>query len=185
MNNRRNILVIMAVVVVLGAAAVAWPLRSVSAPRAPVAVDLPVSVTPPVQDQSSGIVVADLYAGVNNERTKVGLLPLVAHPLLEASACAKTDDMVAKNYWSHVAPDGTDPWHFFKRVGYAYTNAGENLAYGHASAADTVRDWMASESHRVNILGRYTQMGMCVRDKVQYQGGTHSVVVNHFGTPQP
>lgn len=128
------------------------------------------------------LVAADLYEAINRERTATGLPALTTHPLLEVSACTKADDMVVKNYWSHTAPDGTNPWQVIERAGYLYQMAGENLAQGHQTAQAAVDAWMKSPGHRENIVGNYSEMGMCVRSSVQYQGRVTNLIVNHFGT---
>ncbi len=123
--------------------------------------------------------IADL---VNTERTKAGLPALAYQPLLEASACAKADDMIAKNYWAHVAPDGTHWGSFIDKTGYGYYKAGENLAYGQQSDGTVVTDWMGSTTHKANIISDFTEQGMCVRYGT-FQGGKYAIIVNHFGRP--
>jgi hypothetical protein len=91
--------------------------------------------------------------------------------------------MIARNYWSHNTPDGTEPWWFFTQAGYSYTNAGENLAYGFSDSASTVDAWMNSAGHRANILGSYTEVGFGVASGANYQGGENTVVVAHYATP--
>lgn len=127
----------------------------------------------------------EIYTELNAERSKTGFTPLTISPALEASACAKADDMIARGYWSHNAPDGTQPWYFFTKVGYMYTDAGENLAYSTDNSTDPVLQWMNSPEHKKNILGDYSEFGLCIRDHVAYQGSTDAqVIVNHFATPQ-
>lgn len=118
---------------------------------------------------------------VNDERIKLGLPALAHSDTLRASACAKLDHMVKYDYWSHNAPDGTEPWHYFEVVGYAYAKAGENLAYGQTSEAGMVSDWMNSPAHRDNIVGQYAESGLCTRLE-KYQGWAQSISVHHFGT---
>lgn len=120
---------------------------------------------------------------INKEREKAGL-PLLAHAdKLAQSACSKLDDMVAKDYWAHIAPDGTDPWYWIKSTGYEYFNAGENLAYGFNSEAEMVAGWMTSPTHKANILGNFTEQGVCTK-AVKYRGSDTTLpAVSHFGTP--
>lgn len=123
-----------------------------------------------------------IMEGINKARTDHGLAPLSTSQQLNTAACAKADHMLAGNYWSHVAPDGTTPWYFFDAVGYGYYRAGENLAYGQVSDSQVVSEWMASSGHKANILGNYTEQGLCVKYG-PYQGDKEAVIVNHFGTP--
>jgi uncharacterized protein YkwD len=120
---------------------------------------------------------------INEERAKLALPPLPHSETLRASACAKLDHMFTYDYWAHTAPDGTEPWHFFNVVGYSYTKAGENLAYGQRSESEVVADWMNSPAHRDNIVGGYAESGLCTRLEM-YQGWTQTITVHHFGTRQ-
>ena len=118
---------------------------------------------------------------INDERQKLSLPPLAHSETLRASACAKLDHMVEYDYWAHTAPDGTEPWHFFTVVGYAYTKAGENLAYGQMSESEVVANWMNSPTHRDNIVGNFVESGVCTRLE-KFQGSTQTITVHHFGT---
>lgn len=123
-----------------------------------------------------------IAAKVNEERAKNGLAPLTRNPLLDKSAEAKCADMVAKDYWSHNAPDGTKTWHFISDTGVSYQSAGENLAYGYPSAPAVVSGWMNSPGHRANILnGNFTDAGygQCKYDKASKRGH-YTLVVQHF-----
>ena len=119
---------------------------------------------------------------VNQERIKAGLQPLEHSEKLKASACAKLDHMVENNYWAHTSPDGVEPWHWFSLVGYGYVRAGENLAYEQKEESILVEGWMRSPTHKENIVGSFTEHGLCTR-AVEYQGGKHNVTVHHFGIP--
>lgn len=123
--------------------------------------------------------IADL---VNVERAKAGLPALAYNAQLEASACAKAEDMITQNYWNHIAPDGSNWSKFVDATGYQYYKAGENLAYGQRSNDMAVTDWMNSTTHKANIVDQYTDQGMCVRYGA-FQGGKYAVIVNHFGMP--
>lgn len=131
----------------------------------------------------SGVSQPEVVSMTNTYRQTKSLQPLRESELLNASACHKADDMIARDYWSHDAPDGTKPWVFFQKVGYGYQKAGENLAYGFTSARSTVDGWINSPTHEANLVGDYTELGICVRGPVQYQGGEHYVIVAHYGTP--
>jgi uncharacterized protein YkwD len=135
----------------------------------------PISLAPPKLDADK------IEVLVNDERAKNGLAPLAHSDLLRTSACAKLDDMVTNNYWSHVSPNGTQPWYFFTVVGYTYTYAGENLAYGQNTESALITDWMNSQTHKDNILGNYAESGVCTKTEM-YQGWIQTVTVHHFGT---
>src|SRR5258706_10350524 len=73
--------------------------------------------------------------------------------------------MFAKDYWAHIAPDGTTPWSFIKGAGYNYVYAGENLARGYFSASDVVNAWMASPEHRENMLSsKFADVGFSAQN---------------------
>lgn len=126
----------------------------------------------------------DLAAGTNAARAQNGLGALALNSKLSTSAQLKANDMITKNYWAHVAPDGTQPWYWFTQAGYDYTNAGENLAYGFATSDATITGWMNSAGHRANILGNYQDMGFGIANGENYQGAQNTVVVAHYGTPR-
>lgn len=126
----------------------------------------------------------DLLNATNTARQQNGLAPLSLEPKLNQSSQNKALHMINNNYWSHVAPDGTQPWYFFQQAGYNYTNAGENLAYGFDTSQSIVDAWMNSAGHRANILGSYRDVGFGYANGPSYQGGENTVVVAHYGTPQ-
>jgi len=87
----------------------------------------------------------------NQERTKLGLRPLVINSNLDQAAYTKSADMITKNYFEHYA-FGTSPWMIIKKNGYNYQQAGENLAMDFNNAEGIVNAWMRSETHRNNLL---------------------------------
>lgn len=132
---------------------------------------------------ATNVSIGDLIAYTNNARAQNGLGALSNNQKLNNSAQSKANDMIARDYWSHNTPDGTQPWWFFTQAGYSYTNAGENLAYGFSDSASTVDAWMNSAGHRANILGSYTEIGIGIASGANYQGGENTVVVAHYATP--
>lgn len=135
--------------------------------------------------QKSSPDVYNLWTLVNEQRTKVGLSPLALDERLDKSAQKKCDDMAAKGYWDHNAPDGSQPWHFFYENFGKFSEAGENLAYGFADSQSVVYKWMSSPEHRENILKpSFSEVGYAVCTAADYQGEDHTtVVVQHLVTP--
>jgi len=88
---------------------------------------------------------------VNQERARAGLPPLRADPELTAVARAHSRDMLARGYFSHVAPDGKDPFDRLRQAGVSYRTAGENLALA-PTLAMAHRGLMNSPGHKANIL---------------------------------
>lgn len=118
----------------------------------------------------------------NSERVHDGLGKLTYNQELSNAALAKAQDMFSEDYWAHVSPTGVEPWSFITKAGYEYQHAGENLARDFANPKDVVAAWMASPTHRQNILdGRYQDIGVAVMDG--YLNGVETtLVVQMFGT---
>lgn len=117
----------------------------------------------------------------NEKRLSAGISTLTYSPLLAAAAKAKGEDMLAKDYWAHVSPDGTQPWKFFSDVGYKYRYAGENLAKDFSSPNSTVEAWMASPSHKENLLSsKYDEIGIAVVEG-DMNGTDTTIIVQLFG----
>ena len=99
----------------------------------------------------------------NFERSKEGLPPLSLNSKLTEAAKKKGEHMIKNDYWAHFAPDGTSPWDFIKQEGYEYTYAGENLAKGFTTSTDAMKGWMASPTHKANILSKqYSEVGFAI-----------------------
>lgn len=127
---------------------------------------------------------SDLLTYTNQNRLSNGLPAFSLNSKLNTAAQNKANHMIANDYWAHVAPDGTTPWYFFDQAGYAYLVAGENLAYGFDTSLGAVNGWMASPSHRDNILlPDYEQVGFGIANGENYQGGENTVVVAMYGDP--
>lgn len=115
---------------------------------------------------------------VNRDREKYGLSTLSLNPILSLAAMAKAEDMVSKNYFAHVSPDGTKPWDWLKSLGYSYAYAGENLAEGYSDATDLENSWMNSSTHRANILSPfYSEAGLAVVSR-----NDSNIIVQFFGS---
>jgi hypothetical protein len=147
----------------------------------PLQVNKPASLAYATEMSRSG-----LLSNTNTQRANNGKASLALNDKLNASAQAKANDMVARNYWSHNTPDGQQPWVFFDAQGYAYTKAGENLATGYATTYDTVIGWMNSPTHRSNMLdGVFTEVGFGFANSANYvEGNTNmTIIVAHYATP--
>lgn len=132
---------------------------------------------------SSSITASDVVTQTNQQRTSQGLGALKVSDKLNQAAAAKAQNMLSQQYWAHVAPDGTQPWKFFRDAGYKYSVAGENLARDFSGTGDMMAAWMASPTHRKNILeGRYQEIGVAVVNG-NLLGTDTTLVVQLFGTP--
>jgi uncharacterized protein YkwD len=95
---------------------------------------------------------AEVVTLTNRERAAAGLPPLATDPALTRAAQAHSTDMVARDFYSHTAPDGSRPWDRAAAAGAARRSIGENIACGQRSPAEVVTGWMNSPGHRANIL---------------------------------
>lgn len=139
-------------------------------------------IHPSILGYASQISINDVIRLTNEKRQAAGLAPLSTNSTLSQAALAKGNDMLAKSYWAHVAPDGTQPWYFFTHFGYNYKFAGENLARDFSSAPTAVDAWMSSPSHRDNLLSnRYKEVGIAVVEG-NLNGADTTIIVQFFGT---
>lgn len=138
---------------------------------------------PSVLGYAANISPSEVISLTNKERASLGLSPLTENKTLDSAALAKGNDMLAKGYWAHFAPDGTSPWSFFTGFGYKYQYAGENLARDFTNAGSAVTAWMNSPSHKENILNpHYREIGIGVVQG-NLGGNDTTIIVQFFGTP--
>jgi hypothetical protein len=136
---------------------------------------------PNVLGYATDIRVDALLASTNAERASNGLGPLQLNATLSQAAAAKAQDMFANNYWAHNSPQGKTPWSFIVGSGYKYTIAGENLAKNFSTSGGVVSAWMASPTHRENIVkSGYQDVGFAVVNGV-LNGEETTLVVQMFG----
>ncbi|WAZ19358.1 CAP domain-containing protein [Streptomyces cinnabarinus] len=103
----------------------------------------------------------DVVDLTNRERVRAGLRPLSVDPVLTTAAQAHSADMVARAFYSHTSPEGTQPWDRAAAAGSRHRSIGENIACGQRSPAEVVEGWMNSPGHRANILKRdFTHIGI-------------------------
>lgn len=103
-----------------------------------------------------------LTNGVRKEANKSILLP---HPGLQAVARAHAKDMLARGYFSHLAPpDSRDALDRARDAGVTVTAVGENLAQ--APTVDVAQaGLMASKGHRETMLSEeFNAVGIAVLD---------------------
>lgn len=134
---------------------------------------------------ATDITATKLYQLTNREREKNGLPPLSYSEKLSQAAALKAQDMFAKNYWAHYAPDGITPWDFILNSGYQYEYAGENLAKNFLFSEGVVEAWMKSAAHKANILRKdYNEVGYAVVNGTLNNEPT-TLVVQMFAKPTP
>lgn len=142
-------------------------------------------VKPGILGYATDISIERLLELTNQKRAENGLSPLSLDPQLSAAANAKANDMFQNNYWSHNSPNGVSPWDFILSAGYHYVYAGENLAKDFANSDGVVSAWMASPTHRDNILNpKYKEVGFSVVNG-KLNGLETTLVVQMFGSRAP
>lgn len=131
----------------------------------------------------SNIKVEQLARDTNKARADNGLRGLTLNSNLSAAATDKAHDMFKHQYWAHISPDGTTPWHWFEKEGYGYSYAGENLAKNFASSGATMAAWIDSPKHRDNIMNKhYSDVGFAVEDG-ELDGKPTTLVVALYAAP--
>lgn len=138
-------------------------------------------VSPSILGYASNISIQEVVNLTNQRRSGAGLSALSLNQELSAAAYTKGRDMIDRDYWAHVAPDGTQPWKFFNDFGYKYRYAGENLARDFSNASGAVDAWMNSPTHRDNILNpKYKEIGIGIVEG-DLAGSDTTIVVQFFG----
>ncbi|MDF5751496.1 CAP domain-containing protein [Spongiactinospora sp. TRM90649] len=87
----------------------------------------------------------------NQARRRNGCRPLRVDPRLARSARQHSIEMAESGQLTNNSPDGSTPWKRMEGAGYPDGGA-VNIGRGYPSAQEAVRGWMASPSHRANIL---------------------------------
>lgn len=105
---------------------------------------------------------------VNQERAREGLRPLLPDPQSRDVARAHSQDMFARGYFSHVTPDGKDPFDRLRGAGVRFLTAGENLALARTLPM-AHQGLMDSPGHRANILRpQFGRVGIGIVDGGRY-----------------
>lgn len=143
------------------------------------------SVKRDVLGYATDMTISGLLSSTNTQRSANGVGTLTLNSKLNSAAQAKANDMMVNDYWAHTSPSGLTPWYWITQAGYSYQSAGENLAYGFATSADTVTGWMNSPSHRANLLnGSFKEVGFGIVNAPNYQSsGPQTIVVAMYAEP--
>jgi uncharacterized protein YkwD len=167
------------------------PRRKISAPASPPPTVAPIPVASATQAASIAsalatscqntelkpepanllLVRAAVLCLINRVRAQHGESPLLVNPELERAAEEHGGELVADDYFAHVAPNGTTPVDRARATGYipgprvGYV-IGENLAWGTLNLStpqSIVAAWVASPGHLANILeAQYRDTGVGV-----------------------
>lgn len=106
----------------------------------------------PVTSAAAPGTVAPVLRTLNAQRAASHLRQLAFDAHLAAVAQGHAEDMARRNYFSHVTPEGLDPFARMRRAGYRFGYAGENIALNAdvVSAHDLI--WR-DPPHRAIVLG--------------------------------
>jgi len=105
---------------------------------------------------------------INEYRKQNGLKELKPYFELQEVAKLKAEDLVNNKYFSHISPTLGTPFNMLKDNEIEYKIAGENLA-GSTTPEKAVEAWIASTSHRENILeGKFEYTGIYVIESSVY-----------------
>lgn len=134
---------------------------------------------------------------INRKRAENGETPLVPDAQLEQAAEGHCQEMVADDYFAHVAPSGETPVERIRDTGYIPSEnvgyvIGENLAWGTyqlSTPASIVAAWIASPGHLANILeAKYQDTGIGVTPAVPSSlaaGAPGATYAQEFGVIVP
>lgn len=132
---------------------------------------------------TSSVTIDEVVRSTNAQRAASGLKPLAYNEKLADAARRKAANMLSENYWAHNSPSGKSPWTWFKAAGYTYVFAGENLAKDFGDTNRMMNAWMASPTHKENIINpKYSEIGIAVVPG-SLQGNDTVLVVQLFGAP--
>ncbi|MFO7629567.1 MAG: CAP domain-containing protein [Prochlorococcaceae cyanobacterium] len=97
---------------------------------------------------------------VNRDRKLNGLSVLIDDPLLAQASQLHAKDMLSRDFYSHINPEGQSPTDRFALIG-GLAGVGENIAIvtgsngialNHRLVEQYHKGWMYSEGHRENLL---------------------------------
>lgn len=146
----------------------------------------------PVSTAQAAVNAQSILSLHNQARAANGLSALSIDNRLTTAAQGKANDMLTKGYFAHTSPEGLTPWFWIRDHGrYQYLEAGENLAIDYFDSAEAHAAWMASPTHRSNILDPgYHHIGIGIANG-NYQGRETTLIAVMFAkssappTPPP
>lgn len=114
-------------------------------PRPPAAAGLALAPPPPA------VLMSEVVTRTNQQRGRNGCGQLAVDRELTVASVRQSFYMARTGRFSHVWRDGTTFVARSRAAGYRQPS-GENIAWGYRTADEVVDAWMASPSHRANIL---------------------------------
>jgi uncharacterized protein YkwD len=137
----------------------------------------------PVHEKLSSEALVSL---TNEARRGNGVPVLKENSQLGRIAEERARDMLKKQYFGHVAPDGESYPDVARKVGYRYKCLSENIASGDfPTNRKLIEGWMQSPGHRKNLLSTdVDEIGIAVV-RGSLKGEETWVAVQIFGLPAP
>lgn len=115
---------------------------------------------------------AQMLELLNAARAEQGLAPLASDPAAAQVARRHSEDMFERGYFSHLTPEGEDPFDRLRAGRVRFSSAGENIALAR-TMPQAHQGLMDSPGHRENILRRsFGRVGIGIVD-----GGRHGLMV--------
>ncbi|MDD5295089.1 MAG: CAP domain-containing protein, partial [Patescibacteria group bacterium] len=118
----------------------------------------------------------------NEKRIEDGLNILTPNGLLSRAAENKAQAILASGQFQHnIGEKKFSEW--IKEAGYKYSYVGENLAVDFITSEGILDAWLASPTHKKNILNSYyKEIGVAVAQG-NFDGQNTTLVVQTFGAP--
>lgn len=106
-------------------------------------------------------VIREFVRLVNARRLAAGCPKLKWDDRIAAIARDHSRDMVSRNFFNHINPDGKDSFERLKESKLFFSAAAENIALGPRTGKGVYDIWLRSPSHRENMLAcRFTRHGV-------------------------
>jgi uncharacterized protein YkwD len=72
--------------------------------------------------------------------------------VLEKVAVAHSSDMINRQFFAHMNPDGNKAGVRFLNAGYEWSSYGENLGKGQTALSEVMNEWLNSPTHCENLM---------------------------------
>lgn len=120
-------------------------------------------------EQNFESTISDFMTLVNDERTALGLEPLVIDPYIQSIAQTRADEQLKQT--GHTRPDGTMWTTVIDKNIMNYKYSSENVLRGASTAEKALNAWKGSSGHWANITGsdyKYTGVGIAYDPDSEY-----------------
>jgi uncharacterized protein YkwD len=119
----------------------------------------------PIHPGPNDPVIQEYLRLVNAKRRSVGCPELEWDNQVARVALKHCADMVSRNFFNHINPDGRDPFGRLHDSSVAFSAAAENIALGAKTGRQAFETWLNSPGHRKNMLDcRFTRHGVACVD---------------------